>query len=114
MKTDPLRHFRQVRTVDFEFHQPDGERPAPICMVSREYRTGQVIRVWEDRLTMLSRPPFPVDSETLFVCYSAPAELSCFSFFVVTPLNGLAKSPPEIFSRNDAPGPPIRYAFMPI
>ena len=78
MTTDPLRHFRSIQTVDFEFHQPGGELPRPICMVARELRTGREIRLWEDQLVRVGRPPFSVDSECLFVCYSAPAEISCF------------------------------------
>ena len=31
--------FPRVWLVDFEFHAPGGERPEPICMVAREWRT---------------------------------------------------------------------------
>ncbi|MFH1269022.1 MAG: hypothetical protein ABIK89_25125 [Planctomycetota bacterium] len=75
---DPLRHYRKVWLCDFEFRQPAGERPEPICMVAREYRSGQTIRVWVDDLAQMVRPPFPIAIDTLLVAYYASAELSCF------------------------------------
>jgi hypothetical protein len=66
--------YRQIWFVDTEFHQPDGERPAPICLVARERSSGAVVRQW---LWGQHSPPSPfsVDSDVLFVAYSAPAEL---------------------------------------
>jgi len=75
---DLLRHYREVWLADFEFHQPPGERPTPICMVAREWRTGRTIREWADRLASMSRPPFPVGPDSLFVAYYASAEFGCF------------------------------------
>ncbi|MFH1265258.1 MAG: DNA polymerase I, partial [Planctomycetota bacterium] len=76
--TDPLRHYREVWLCDFEFRAPDGERPEPVCMVAREFRTGRTIRVWADRLAAMPRPPFPTGADSLFVAYFASAELGCF------------------------------------
>lgn len=75
---DPLRHYREVWLCDFEFRAADGERPEPVCMVAREWRTGRTIREWADRLASISRPPFPVGTDSLFVAYYASAELGCF------------------------------------
>jgi len=75
---DPLRHFPEVWLVDFEFRAPDGNRPDPVCMVAREYRTGRTVRVWQDELARMSRPPFSIDADSLFVAYFASAELGCF------------------------------------
>ena len=75
---DVLEHYREVWLADFEFCQPPGERPEPICMVAREYRTGRILRVWADDLTAMSRPPFPIGDDALFVAYYASAELGCF------------------------------------
>jgi hypothetical protein len=75
---DPLRHYREVWFVDFEFRAPDGERPEPRCMVAREWRTGRTIREWADRLASMIRPPFPIGADSLFVAYYASAELGCF------------------------------------
>jgi hypothetical protein len=75
---DVLGHYREVWFCDFEFRAPEGERPEPVCMVAREWRTGQTIRLWADRLEMMDRPPFPIGADSLFVAYYASAELGCF------------------------------------
>lgn len=75
---DPLRHYREVWLVDFEFRAPDGERPEPICMVAREWRSGRTIRVWADKLANMAHPPFPIGNDSLFVAYYASAEFGCF------------------------------------
>ncbi|NLX56023.1 MAG: DNA polymerase I, partial [Planctomycetaceae bacterium] len=75
---DPLRHYLQIWACDFEFHATPGVVPAPICMVAREYRSGQLIRLWSDQLAELRQPPFPVDAGSLFVAYYASAEFGCF------------------------------------
>lgn len=64
--------------IDFEFRQPDGDRPEPICLVAREWRTGCEFRIWRDGLSGLSRPPFPTDASSLIVAYFVSAEMSCF------------------------------------
>jgi hypothetical protein len=75
---DPLQSFGEVWLADFEFRQPPGSRPEPICMVAREFRTGRTIRVWADELARMTRPPFPIGSDSLLVAYYASAELTCF------------------------------------
>src|SRR5215207_1570347 len=55
-----------------------GERPAPVCMVARELRSGRLLRLWRDQLRALRRPPFAVGPEALLVAYYASAELGCF------------------------------------
>mgnify|MGYP000906766904 CR=1 FL=1 len=79
MSPSPLQHFRHVWLVDFEFHQPDGDRPTPICMVAKEYKHGRTLRLWQDELRAMALPPFPVDAQSLFVAYYASAELGCFN-----------------------------------
>ena len=76
--TDLFRHYREVWLCDFEFRASDGQRPEPVCMVAQEFRTGQTLRVWSDRLGTMSQPPFPVRGDSLFVAYFASAELGCF------------------------------------
>src|SRR5262245_43233955 len=71
-----LASFREVWLCDFEFTAPPGERPTPVCMVAREYRTGRTLRLWRDELP--ARPPFSIDRDCLFVAYFASAELGCF------------------------------------
>ncbi|MHB8969721.1 MAG: DNA polymerase [Pirellulaceae bacterium] len=73
-----MRHYREIWCVDFEYHAPSGNVPQPICMVGREYRTGRLIRLWQDELTVLREPPFPIGPDSLFVAYYASAEFGCF------------------------------------
>jgi hypothetical protein len=56
---EPLADFRQVWLCDFEFGQPDGELPTPLCMVAREWRTGRTLRLWQDQLAGLRESPIP-------------------------------------------------------
>jgi len=72
-----LDTFNQIWLVDFEFSQPEGERPLPICLVAREFRRGQLFRLFGDELC-LDGPPFSVGSDALFVAYYASAEIGCF------------------------------------
>ena len=69
--------FRQVWAVDFEFIARPGERPEPVCLVARELRSGEMVRLWQDELRRPA-PPFPVDKAALVVAYFASAELGCF------------------------------------
>jgi hypothetical protein len=73
---DRLR-FREVWAADFEFRALNGERPEPVCLVAKELRSGQLLRLWHDELCH-GRPPIPTDRDSLFVAYYTPAELSCF------------------------------------
>jgi DNA polymerase-1 len=72
-----LSQFNKVWLVDFEFSAPPGERPRVLCLVAREYRTGQTIKLWEDDLRSMDRPPFSIDTTSLYVAYYASAEMSC-------------------------------------
>ncbi len=74
----PLDHYRQIWCCDFEFTAPAGERPDPLCLVAREYRSGRTLRLWRDDLRRLLDPPFSINPDSLFVAYYASAELSCF------------------------------------
>src|SRR5438128_2379177 len=70
--------FSEVWLCDFEFSVQDGERPVPLCMVTREYRSGRVLRLWRDDLLVLGEPPIDGGRSTLFVAYFASAELGCY------------------------------------
>ena len=72
----PQLPFQSVFALDFEFVSESGANPVPVCLVARELRTDRLIRLWQDELT--GRPPFPINDDTLFVAYFAPAELGCF------------------------------------
>ena len=76
VRTGPIR-FREVWLVDFEFSAPSGERPRPICLVAWELISGRKVRLWEDDLNRLDTPPYPIDSNSLFVAFYASAEITC-------------------------------------
>lgn len=75
---DSIQSFasNKIWLVDFEFNQPDGGTPRPICMVARNLKSGQTRRVW---LWENSRAvcPIPVGPDVLYVGYLTSAELSC-------------------------------------
>jgi DNA polymerase I len=73
-----LRRFHNIWLIDFEFNQPDGERPEPICMVALEVYSGATIRLGPDELRRHSRAPFPTGPDSLVVAYFASAEMNCF------------------------------------
>ena len=72
-----LDAYREIWFVDFEFSAPPGERPAPVCLVAREFRSGRTIRLWQDDLRGRRLPPYPIGTDALFVAYFASAELGC-------------------------------------
>jgi DNA polymerase I len=72
-----LDAYREVWLVDFEFSQPPGERPTPVCLVAREFRSGRTLRLWQDDLRGRRMPPYPIGPDALFVAYLASAELGC-------------------------------------
>jgi hypothetical protein len=67
--------YREIWLVDFEFVALPGERPAPVCLVALELRTGRLIRQWRDEFG--PTPPYPIAPDALFVAYFASAELGC-------------------------------------
>ena len=69
--------FAEIWAADFEFRAEPGENPEPICLVARELRPGRTIRVWQDELRQMVRPPYPTGPDALFVAYYASAELGC-------------------------------------
>jgi hypothetical protein len=74
MKT--FADFREIWIADFEFLAGAGERPVPVCLVARELRSAQCIRLWQDDLAR-SSCPYSVGPDVLFVAYFASAELGC-------------------------------------
>ena len=70
-----LAGFSEIWLGDFEFYQPPGERPKPICLVATEFKTGVSYRQAEPFPRI---PPFGQGADSLFVSYYAPAELECY------------------------------------
>jgi hypothetical protein len=70
--------FGEVWMVDFEFSQPVGGQPEPVCMVAIEFTSGRTIRLFKDELCRRgNEPPYLVSPNSLVVSYYAIAELSC-------------------------------------
>jgi hypothetical protein len=69
--------FREVWLVDFEFSAPPGNRPEPVCLVAREFKSGRRIHLWQDELGRHPAPPYPIDTNSLLVAYYASAEVGC-------------------------------------
>lgn len=70
-----------VFLIDFEFHPVDGREgnpPDPVCLVVREWPSGQTRRYWRDELRSMTSAPFPTDATALTVAYFASAEMTCF------------------------------------
>jgi hypothetical protein len=72
--------FASVVICDFEYEAPPGELPNPLCMVAHvldeNLRHVRTIPVW--RGDFGTTPPFDIGPNTLFVAYSAWAEMTCF------------------------------------
>jgi DNA polymerase-1 len=73
-------HFSQIVVVDFEYEIVAGGLPNPLCMVvvvlDGNFRHVRTIRMWRGEFGR--EPPFDIGSDTLFVAYSAWAEMMCF------------------------------------
>lgn len=71
-----LGQYRAVWVADFEFFQPDGHRPTPLCVVAREMVSGRSVRLWLEGEPP-RRCPFDHGDDVLFVAYFASAEFGC-------------------------------------
>ncbi len=72
-----IESFQEIWFVDFEFITIDGGLPKPVCLVAIEYRTGKVIRLWEDEIDRYQEPPYGIGKNSLFVAYYSSAEMGC-------------------------------------
>ena len=75
-----MRRFRSVVVCDFEYEVAPGNLPHVLCMVAyvldENFQHVRTARLWCGDFG--SAPPFDVGPDTLFVAYSAWAELTCF------------------------------------
>jgi len=75
-------HFTQTIVADFEYEIEKGGLPNPLCMVAyvldEHLRHVRTIRMWREELLTSKHPPFDIGPDTLFVAYSAWAEMTCF------------------------------------
>jgi DNA polymerase family A len=72
--------FNSVVVCDFEYEVAPGDLPDVFCMVAyvldENLRHARTIRLWRGEFG--STPPFDVGPDSLFVAYSAWAEMTCF------------------------------------
>jgi hypothetical protein len=73
-------NFGTIVICDFEYEAAPGELPDVLCMVSHvldeNLRHVRTVRLWRGEFG--TAPPFDIGPETLFVAYSAWAEMTCF------------------------------------
>jgi hypothetical protein len=81
-------HFGKIVVADFEYESRDGPSgdiyplPQPLCLVTylldENLNRVRTIKLWREQLLASKHPPFDIGHDTLFVAYSAWAELTCF------------------------------------
>jgi DNA polymerase I len=75
-----MGRFRQIICGDFEYGSPPGDLPNPLAfcayVLESDFKRVRVIHQWRGEFGML--PPFDTGPDTLFVAYSAWAEMMCF------------------------------------
>ena len=75
-----MSNFRNIVVCDFEYEVADGGLPNVLCMVAyvldENLRHVRTIRRWRGEFGR--KPPFDIGPDTLFVAYSAWAEMTCF------------------------------------
>ena len=75
-------YFTQFVVADFEYEVLPGGLPNPLCMVAHVLNENlqhvHTIRMWREQLRASRCPPFDIGPDTLFVAYSAWAEMTCF------------------------------------
>jgi hypothetical protein len=73
-------HFNTIVVCDFEYEVADGDLPNVLCMVAHVLNENlqhlHTIKMWRGEFG--GEPPFDTSPDTLFVAYSAWAELTCF------------------------------------
>ena len=74
-------HFTKIAVVDFEYEVVDGGLPNVLCMVAHvadeKLRHVRTIELWRGEFGSVP-PPIYIGDDTLFIAYSAWAELTCF------------------------------------
>ena len=74
------KNFSTIVVGDFEYEVDDGDLPNVLCMVAyvldENLQHVRTIRLWRGEFGC--DPPFDIGPDTLFVAYSAWAEMTCF------------------------------------
>jgi DNA polymerase I len=75
-----VSHFTNIVVADFEYEVSDGDLPNVLCMVvhllDQNLQHVHTIKLWRGEFG--KEPPFDIGDDTVFVAYSAWAELTCF------------------------------------
>jgi hypothetical protein len=71
-----LAQFSEVVELDFEFGAKPGDRQDPICLVTKELRSGRMHRIFRDDFG--KRPPYSTGPSVLHVAYYSSAEWGCY------------------------------------
>ena len=75
-----MNNFKTIVVADFEYEVDDGDLPNPLCLVAyvldENLQPVRTVRVWRDDFGAAA--PFDTGPDTLFVAYSAWAEMTCF------------------------------------
>jgi hypothetical protein len=73
-------NFKSIVVCDFEYEVEPGDLPNVLCMVAyvldENLRHVRTIRLWRGQFG--PTPPFDIGPDSLFVAYSAWAEMTCF------------------------------------
>lgn len=70
--------FRRVFTLDTEFRAAPGGLPEPVSLVTKELRSGETCRYFEDDLARIKTAPFPLTEDTLAIGFYTSAEWGFF------------------------------------
>ena len=73
----PLRHYREVWSIDFEYQPFDGDHSRPICVAGVEHHSQRVIKRWLWN-HQSAGAVFPDGDDVLFVTFAADAEMGCY------------------------------------
>lgn len=73
-------NFNTIAVCDFEYEVADGDLPNVLCMVvyvlDENLQHMRTVRMWRGDFGLV--PPFDIGPDSLFVAYSAWAEMTCF------------------------------------
>lgn len=72
--------YGSIQSVDFEYISEREGDPTPVCMVSHDLISGKIIRLWlhqDGGAETTPSCPISVDYNTLYLTFSAGAEISC-------------------------------------
>ena len=72
--------YGSIQSVDFEYFSESGGNPTPVCMVSHDLVSGKILRVWlhqDEEGETTPSCPISVGYDTLYLTYSAGAEVGC-------------------------------------